>query len=292
MDSWTRASARGAGKPEPMKRGFKNVNLIIGGVLVLAIVVTAGLSFFHTPYDPNRMNMAKRFQSPGAEFLLGTDQYGRDILSRVMKGAVNSLIVGWVAVGIGMGFGIFFGSLSAFWRGWKDEGVMRLMDVLYGFPAVLSAILITSILGPGMVNSMLAIGIFNIPIFTRLTRGTSLSVWQRDFVTSARAVGQKNGSIIWGTILPNILSPLIVQGTVQFAIAILAEAALSYLGLGTQPPHASWGRMLNEAQTFMEVSPWLAIFPGLAIAWAVLGFNLLGDGLRDLLDPKLSRTRR
>ncbi|MCX5914320.1 MAG: ABC transporter permease [Deltaproteobacteria bacterium] len=275
-----------------MKRPIKNVNLIIGGILVLAILITAGLSSFYTPYDPNRMNMAKRFQPPGAEYLLGTDQYGRDILSRVMKGAMNSLVVGWVAVGIGMGFGVLLGSLAAFWRGWKSEGVLRLMDVLYGFPAVLSAILITSILGPGMVNSMLAIGIFNIPIFTRLTRGTSLSVWQRDFVTSARAVGQRNGAIIWGTILPNILSPLIVQGTVQFAIAILAEAALSYLGLGTQPPHASWGRMLNEAQTFMEISPWLAIFPGLAIAWAVLGFNMLGDGLRDLLDPKLSRARR
>jgi peptide/nickel transport system permease protein len=275
-----------------MKRGLKNVNLIIGGVLVLAILFAAGLSFFYTPYDPNRMNMPKRFQSPGAEHLLGTDQYGRDILSRVMKGAMNSLIVGWVAVGIGMGIGILLGSLAAFWRGWKSEGVLRLMDVLYGFPAVLSAILITSILGPGMVNSMLAIGIFNIPIFTRLTRGASLSVWRRDFVTSARAAGQRNGAIIWSTILPNILSPLIVQGTVQFAIAILAEAALSYLGLGTQPPHASWGRMLNEAQTFMEISPWLAIFPGLAIAWAVLGFNLLGDGLRDLLDPKLSRARR
>jgi peptide/nickel transport system permease protein len=275
-----------------MKRPIKNVNLIIGGTLVLAILVTAGLSSFYTPYDPNRMNMAKRFQPPGADYLLGTDQYGRDILSRVMKGAVNSLVVGWVAVGIGMGFGVLLGSLAAFWRGWKTEGVLRLMDVLYGFPAVLSAILITSILGPGMVNSMLAIGIFNIPIFTRLTRGASLSVWQRDFVTSARAVGQRNGAIIWSTILPNILSPLIVQGTVQFAIAILAEAALSYLGLGTQPPHASWGRMLNEAQTFMEISPWLAIFPGLAIAWAVLGFNLLGDGLRDLLDPKLSRARR
>jgi peptide/nickel transport system permease protein len=168
---------------------------------------------------------------------------------------------------------------------------MRLADVFYGFPAVLSAILITSILGPGMVNSMLAIGIFYIPIFARLTRGTSLSVWQRDYVISARAVGQTNRAIIWSTILPNILSPLIVQATVQFAIAILAEAALSYLGLGTQPPHASWGRMLNEAQTFMEISPWLAIFPGLAIAVAVLGFNLLGDGLRDFLDPRFARQK-
>jgi peptide/nickel transport system permease protein len=268
------------------------VNLILGGVLVLAILVTAGLSFFYTPFDPNRMNLSIRFQAPNPSHLLGTDQYGRDILSRVMKGAVNSLIVGWVAVGIGMAFGVLLGSLAAFWRGWKDEGVMRLVDVLYGFPAVLSAILITSIFGPGIVNSMVAIGVFNIPIFTRLTRGASLSVWQRDFVTSARAIGHSNRSLIWTTILPNVLSPLIVQGTVQFAIAILAEAALSYLGLGTQPPNASWGRMLNEAQTFMEISPWLAIFPGLAIAWAVLGFNLLGDGLRDLLDPKLSRARR
>ena len=169
---------------------------------------------------------------------------------------------------------------------------MRLVDVFYGFPAILSAILLTSVLGPGIVNSMLAIGIFNIPIFARLTRGASLSVWQRDFVTSARAVGQTHRGIIWSTILPNILSPLIVQGTVQFAIAILAEAALSYLGLGTQPPHASWGRMLSEAQTFMEISAGLAVFPGMAIAVAVLGFNMLGDGLRDLLDPKLSRKAR
>lgn len=268
------------------------MNLVVGGILVMAIVVTAFLSVFYTPHDPNRMNLSKRFQPPGPANFLGTDQYGRDILSRVMKGAVNSLVVGWVAVGIGMGFGVLLGSLAAYWMGWKDEGVMRLADVLYGFPAVLSAILITSIFGPGITNSMVAIGIFNIPIFARLTRGASLSVWQRDYVTSARAVGQTNKAIIWHTILPNILSPLIVQGTVQLAIAILAEAALSYLGLGTQPPHASWGRMLSEAQTFMEVSPWLAIFPGLAIAWAVLGFNLLGDGLRDLLDPKLTEARR
>ncbi len=269
----------------------RNINIILGAVLVSSILAAAGLSFFYTPYDPNRMDLAIRFQSPGPSHVLGTDQYGRDILSRVMKGAVNSLVVGWVAVGIGMGFGVLLGSLAALWGCWKDEGVMRLMDVLYGFPAVLSAILITSIFGPGIVNSMIAIGIFNIPIFTRLTRGSSLSVWQRDFVVSARAVGQSNVAIIWSTILPNILSPLIVQGTVQFAIAILAEAALSYLGLGTQPPHASWGRMLGEAQTFMDASPWLAIFPGLAIAWAVLGFNLLGDGLRDWLDPKLRNIR-
>jgi peptide/nickel transport system permease protein len=264
---------------------------MIGGFMALLIIATAIVSFLHTPYDPNRMNLRERFLSPSAKHWLGTDQYGRDILSRIMKGSINSLIVGWVAVGLGLSIGVLLGSLAAYWRGWRDEGIMRLADVFYGFPAVLSAILITSILGPGMVNSMLAIGIFYIPIFARLTRGASLSVWQRDYVTSARAIGQTNRAIIWSTILPNILSPLIVQATVQFAIAILAEAALSYLGLGTQPPHASWGRMLNEAQTFMEISPWLAIFPGMAIAVAVLGFNLLGDGLRDLLDPRFARQK-
>jgi peptide/nickel transport system permease protein len=273
-----------------LARPLRNVNLLVGGFLVLVIVATALLSFLYTPYDSNRMNLAQRFLPPGSSHLLGTDQYGRDIFSRVMKGAVNSIIVGWVAVGIGMGFGVLLGSLAAYWRGWRDEGIMRLVDVFYGFPAVLSAILITSTLGPGIINSMLAIGIFYIPIFARLTRGASLSIWQRDYITSARALGQSNRAIIWHAILPNILSPLIVQATVQFAIAILAEAALSYLGLGTQPPHASWGRMLNEAQTFMEISPGLAIFPGLAIAWAVLGFNLLGDGLRDLLDPRVTRS--
>jgi peptide/nickel transport system permease protein len=288
----TRGPVQAVGGAEALTRPLRNVNLLLGGILVLVIVAAALLSFVYTPYDPNRMNLSGRFLSPQSSHPFGTDQYGRDILSRVMKGAVNSIIVGWVAVGIGMGFGVLLGSLAAYWRGWRDEGIMRLVDVFYGFPAVLSAILLTSILGPGIVNSMLAIGIFYIPIFARLTRGASLSIWERDYVTSARAVGQSSREIIWHTILPNILSPLIVQATVQFAIAILAEAALSYLGLGTQPPHASWGRMLNEAQTFMEISPWLAVFPGLAIAVAVLGFNLLGDGLRDLLDPRLARVRR
>lgn len=270
---------------------FRNINFTIGFCITLAILLTAFLSLSYTPFDPNRMNLSARLQAPSVTHWLGTDQYGRDILSRVMKGAVNSIIVGFVAVSIGMSFGILFGSLAAFFKRWVDETIMRVSDVLYGFPAVLSAILITSILGPGVVNSMVAIGIFNIPIFVRLTRATSLSIWERDYVTSARAIGRSTGGIIWNYILPNILSHLIVQGTVQFAIAILAEAGLSYLGLGTQPPHASWGRMLQEAQTFMGTSAWLAIFPGCAIALAVLGLNLLGDGLRDMLDPKLSRTR-
>jgi peptide/nickel transport system permease protein len=273
-------------------RFFRNINFAIGFFIILAILAAALFSFGYTPYDPTRMNLSKRFQSPDGRHWLGTDQYGRDILSRVMKGAVNSIIVGLVAVTIGISFGIFLGSLAAFYRKWVDEAIMRISDVLYGFPAILSAILITSILGPGIVNSMIAIGIFNIPVFARLTRATSLVLWERDYVTSAKAIGRGNLGIVLNYILPNIRSSLIVQGTVQFAIAILAEAGLSYLGLGTQPPHASWGRMLQEAQTFMGTSPWLAIFPGCAIAFAVLGFNLLGDGLRDMLDPKLARIQR
>ncbi len=272
-----------------LRHPFRNINFTIGFFITLIILLTALLSFVFTPFDPNRMNLSERFQAPSKYHWLGTDQYGRDILSRVMKGSINSIVVGLVAVSIGMGFGILLGSIAAFYRRWMDELIMRISDVLYGFPAVLSAILITSVLGPGTINSMIAIGIFNIPIFSRLTRATSLSIWERDYVTSARAIGRSDAGIIWKYILPNILSSLIVQGTVQFAIAILAEAGLSYLGLGTQPPHASWGRMLNEAQTFMGTSPYLAIFPGCAIALAVLGFNLLGDGLRDMLDPKLSR---
>jgi len=272
-----------------LRRSFRNINFTIGFFITLTILLTALLSMVYTPYDPNRMNLSQRFQSPNKTYWLGTDQYGRDILSRVIKGSVNSIVVGLVAVSIGMGFGILLGSAAAFYRRWMDEVIMRFSDVLYGFPAVLSAILITSILGPGTINSMIAIGIFNIPIFARLTRATSLSIWERDYVTSARAIGRSDVGIVWRYILPNILSPIIVQATVQFAIAILAEAGLSYLGLGTQPPHASWGRMLNEAQTFMGTSPYLAIFPGCAIALSVLGLNLLGDGLRDMLDPKLSR---
>src|SRR4030042_1409345 len=231
------------------RRLFRNISFAIGFSITLTILFTALLSFSYTPYDPNRMSLSERFQSPNGTHWLGTDQYGRDIFSRVMKGSANSIFVGLVAVSIGMSFGILLGSLAAFYKRWVDEAVMRISDVLYGFPAVLSAILITSILGPGIMNSMMAIGIFNIPIFARLTRATSLSIWERDYVTSAKAIGRNDVGIVWNYVLPNILSSLVVQGTVQFAIAILAEAGLSYLGLGTQPPHASWGRMLNEAQT-------------------------------------------
>jgi peptide/nickel transport system permease protein len=270
-----------------MGRCFNNLNFTLGMILSTIVVVMALVSLFWTPYDPNSMNVRDRMQPPSLEHPLGTDQYGRDLLSRVMTGAVNSIIVGLMTVAIGMGAGIVLGLVSAWGGDWVDEVIMRFSDLLFGFPAVLSAILITAVLGPSVVNAMLAIGIFYIPVFARLTRASALTVKGLNYITAARAAGHGEIAIIRRHVLPNILSPLIVQATIQFAVAILAEAGLSYLGLGTQPPHASWGRMLNEAQTFMELAPWMAIFPGVAIAWAVLGFNLLGDGLRDILDPRL-----
>lgn len=260
-------------------------------MLTAVVIVVALISLIWTPYDGNRMNARARLQSPSLSHPLGTDHYGRDTLSRVMVGAVNSIIVGLVTVAIGLTAGVLLGLAAAYYGRWVDESIMRFSDLLFGFPAVLSAILITSILGPSMINAMLAIGIFYIPIFARLTRAVSLSIWEREYIAAARACGLGELAIVWHHVLPNILSPLMIQGTIQFAVAILAEAGLSYLGLGTQPPHASWGRMLNEAQTYMNISPWIAIFPGLAIAWSVLGFNLLGDGLRDTLDPKMVRVR-
>jgi peptide/nickel transport system permease protein len=272
-----------------VKRVFRNLNFSAGFVLSAVIIFMALTSLIWTPHDPNSMNSRHRLEAPSLPYPLGTDQYGRDILSRVMVGSVNSIIVGLVTVSIGMSLGVLSGLIAAYYGRVTDEVIMRLSDLLFGFPAVLTAILITSVLGPSMINAMLAIGIFYIPVFARLTRALAMTIWEQEYIAAARASGISECAIVWRHVLPNILSPLIIQGTIQFAVAILAEAALSYLGVGTQPPHASWGRMLYEAQTFMSIAPWMAIYPGAVIAWSVLGFNLLGDGLRDLLDPKMMR---
>jgi len=265
----------------------RNASFTIGAVIVGLIALTACVSLFYTPYDSIKMAIEDRLQGPSSAHLLGTDQYGRDILSRIMQGTQNSILVGVVAVGIGMSLGVLLGLWVAFSSGWVDEAVMRTMDVIYAFPAILNAILLVAILGPGIINAMIAIGIHNVPIFARLARGSVLRAREEEYVLAAYSLGRRRWTVAWRHILPNILSSLIVQGTIQFAVAILAEAALSYLGLGTQLPYPSWGRMLREAQTFMRLAPGLAIFPGLAIAFSVLGLNLLGDGLRDLLDPRL-----
>jgi peptide/nickel transport system permease protein len=252
-------------------------------------VLTAAVSLVYTPQDPLQMFIAGRLHGPSAAHLLGTDQYGRDLLSRIMRGAVTSIAVGLIGVGIGMGIGVCLGMLSGYFGGWLDEAFMRLIDAVQGFPAILSALLFSAVFRPGIVISMVAIGIAFIPVFARLTRGSFLELREREFVLAARALGAGDRVVILRHILPNTLSPLIVQATISFPVAILAEAALSYLGLGSQPPNPSWGLMLKDAQNFLSLNPWYAIFPGSAIALSVLGLNLLGDGLRDLLDPRLAR---
>lgn len=273
------------------QRALRHGSFAIGGVLTLLVLGAALLSLWWTPWSPFEMDMAQRLAPPGGAHWLGTDAFGRDVASQLLVGARSSLIAGVVAVGIGLVIGTAFGLLAAARRGWVEELVMRLADFSFAFPAVLSAILFTAAWGAGLVNAIVAIGIFNIPVFARVSRAGALSVWSREYVLAARACGKGQLRITLEHVLPNIASALIVQATVQFALAILAEAALSYLGLGTQPPQPSWGRMLSEAQTLMYQAPLLAVWPGAAIACAVLGLNLLGDGLRDVLDPRLARSR-
>jgi peptide/nickel transport system permease protein len=273
------------------KRALGHRSFVIGAVLSLLLVVAALLSLVWTPHSPYEVDMGAKLLPPDARHWLGTDPYGRDVASLLLVGARASIVVGVVAVSIGLVIGTAFGLLAAAKRGWVEETIMRLADFGFAFPAILSAIMLTAVFGAGMVNAIIAIGIYNIPTFARITRASANAVWSREFVLAARASGKGAFSITMEHVLPNILSVLIVQATIRFAIAILAEAALSYLGLGTQPPQPSWGRMLSEAQTLLFQAPMLAVFPGVAIALAVLGLNLLGDGLRDLFDPRLARKR-
>jgi peptide/nickel transport system permease protein len=273
------------------RRARRNPSFMIGLVLSVLLVLAAALSFVWTPFDPYNVDMALKLRAPDAQHWLGTDPYGRDVASLLLVGARASIAVGLIAVGIGLVIGTAFGLLASARRGWVEELIMRVSDFAFAFPAILSAIMMTAVFGPGMVNAIIAIGIYNIPTFARITRASANAVWGREYVLAARACGKGRLSITLEHVLPNILSALIVQATIRFAIAILAEAALSYLGLGTQPPQPSWGRMLSEAQTLLFQAPLLGVFPGLAIALAVMGLNLLGDGLRDLFDPRLARKR-
>jgi len=274
-----------------MHRALRHKSFAIGAALVLLLVATALLSYVWTPYSAAELDIPNKLAPPSAAHWLGTDSLGRDIVSLLIVGSRNSIAVGFIAVGIGILFGAALGLLAAARRGWVEELVMRFADFTFAFPALLSAIMLTAIYGPGLVTSIVAIGIFNVPVFARITRAAANSVWSREFVLAARACGKGRLRITLEHVLPNIASQLFVQATIQFAIAILAEAALSYLGLGTQPPTPSWGRMLNEAQAMMYQRWQLAVWPGLAIVLSVLGLNLMGDGLRDLLDPRLARRR-
>ncbi len=279
-------------KPQStLSRALKHTGFVTGMVILLTLIFCAVVSVFWSPYPVADIDIPNKLASPSAAHWLGTDSLGRDIASLLWVGSQNTLLVGLIAVGIGLSVGVPLGLLASAKRGWVEEVIMRASDFTFAFPALLSAILLTAIYGPGLVISITAIGIFNIPVFARVTRGAANTIWTRDYTLAAMAAGKSKWTITWRHVLPNMASVLIVQASVQFAIAILAEAALSYLGLGTQAPQPSWGRMLNEAQSQMFQAPWLAVYPGMAIATAVLGLNLLGDGLRDLMDPRLARLR-
>jgi len=274
-----------------LARARQHVGFQVGAALLVLFVGTALISIVWTPWPVDELAMRLKLQPWSAQHWLGTDHLGRDVLSRIMVGAQTSITVGLIAVALGMSAGVALGAWAAARGGWVDEALSRTSDLIFAFPAVLIAILITSVLGASARNAILAIAIFNVPVFARVTRGAALALWSRDFVRAATAMGRGPVGITARHILPNIMSVLIVQATIQFAVAILAEAGLSYLGLGAQPPVPSWGRMLRDAQTYIFQAPELALWPGLAVALAVLGLNMLGDGLRDLLDPRLRLLR-
>jgi peptide/nickel transport system permease protein len=277
--------------PRRWRQALHHPSLVAGALLSAAVALLALLSLAWTPHDALAIDMTRRLQPPDGTHWLGTDSLGRDLFSQLMVGARASLWVGLAAVGLGAGAGIALGCWAAAAGGWVDGALMRAADFGFAFPALLVAILLAALHGPGLATSVAAIALFNVPVFARVTRSAARGIWAREYVLAARAAGKGPWRITVDHVLPNTGALLVVQATVAFATAILAEAALSYLGLGTQPPQPSWGRMLADAQSQMFQAPLLALWPGLAIVTAVLGLNLLGDGLRDLLDPRLARQR-
>ncbi|RIY03291.1 ABC transporter permease [Aureimonas flava] len=273
-----------------MRAGRGRARLAFGGAIVATLVAAAAVAPFWTPSPvPLRLRLAERLEAPLASGLLGTDQLGRDVLSLLMLGAGTSLATALVAVLIGAALGGLVGLAAAEVGGRAGGALMRGADVLFAFPPILSAMMLAAALGTGFWSATAAIALFTLPVFARVTRATTLSVLGRDFVTAARALGRTGPAIARFHVLPNIAGTLAIQVSLQMGLAILTEAGLGYLGLGRRPPTPSWGRMLADAQTYMGSAPWLALAPGCAIALAVLGFNLIGDGLRDRLDPRSRR---
>lgn len=267
------------------------VNLVIGAVLVGLVVAAALVSLVWTPHDYETIDVARRFLPPGADHWLGTDQFGRDVVSELMAGARSSVAIAFVAVLLGGAIGSLMGLVAASAGGLVEDAVMRLTDFSLAFPALLFAIMLGALFGPSFANAVVAIAFISVPVFARVVRGATLQVRSQDYVLAARAGARTPIQILWDHVVPNVLPAITVLATIEFAIAILVEAALSYLGLGVQPPTPSWGRMLAQAQTLLYLAPQLAIYPGLCIMIAVLGFNMLGDGLRDVADPRLTEGR-
>ncbi len=261
-------------------------NFLLGAALLLILISILAVSLFYLPYDPNEMNTKAIFQHPSFAHPLGTDNFGRDILSRVMKGSQVAFLVGLSSVSIGLVIGLVLGALAGYAGGWVDEGIMRVIDAQMAFPGVILALVIITVFGTGTFNTALALGITAVPRFTRITRAGFLQIKNLDYIKAARSWGVPTPRLMALHILPNMVSPLLVTMSLGIAGAILSEAGLSYLGLGIQPPHPSWGKMLFEAQAFLLTHPWYAFIPGAMITATVLGFNLLGDGLRDLSDRR------
>jgi peptide/nickel transport system permease protein len=274
--------------PDELRRLRANRLTIIGTTLTLLIVALALLANQVAPYDPIALNARHRLEGPSGDFRFGTDRLGRDILSRVVHGARSSLGIAATSVAVSLIVGSTLGLFAGYFGGVLDLVIGRIMDVLFSFPALLLAIAVAAMLGPGLRNTALAIAVVYTPLFVRVIRGPVISERHRDYVQAARVIGASHPAIIYRHILPNVVSPIIIQASAALSTAILIEAALSYIGLGTQPPEPSWGTMLSEGRTFLETAPWMSIFPGLAIALTVLAFNLVGDGLRDAFDPTLS----
>ncbi|MGV1771568.1 ABC transporter permease [Agrobacterium vitis] len=269
-----------------LARLFLRPTLLIGGLIITLLVAIALLSLVWTPLPPTRMQIIYKLKPPLVHGLLGTDQLGRDLTSMLMVGAWNSLSTAMAAVVLGAGVGTLFGVTVAARRGMVEALTMRINDVIFAIPPILSAMMLGALLGTGRLTAIIAIAVFMVPVFARVTASAALQVWSRDYVLAARAAGKGQVLITIEHVLPNIASQIIVQIAIQLGLAILTEAGLSFLGLGMPPPAPTWGRMLADSQTYLAAAPWLAILPGLAIALTVLGFNMLGDGLRDLLDPR------
>ncbi len=270
-----------------LRRLARHRGALIGASLVLVIALAAVLAPVIAPFDPADMGVGPSLVGPSREHPMGTDTFGRDIFSRVLHGARLSLGVGLLAVAISAGLGILIGLLAGYYGGLLDDILMRLVDVLLAFPGILLALAIVSVLGISLTNLMIAVGIGGVPSFARLIRGSTLTVKEYLYVTVARSIGARDAAIIARHILPNVISPIIVYATLRIAFAIIATSSLSYLGLGAKPPTPEWGVMLSDGREFLRVAPWVTTFPGLAIMVSVMGVNLLGDGLRDVLDPRL-----
>jgi peptide/nickel transport system permease protein len=269
-------------------RGIRRYPIgLVGAAIVVLVVLLAISADVITPYDPV-WQIDERLTPPNADYVLGLDEFGRDVYSRIIYGARVSLYAGIISViVIALPIGAALGVLAGYFRGWMDTLLSRLVDMMFAFPSLLLAITIVGVLGPSLTNTMLAIGIVYAPTFARIARGSTLAVANLDYIMASRTIGAGNERIIVRHVLPNIAAPLIIQTTLALSTAILIEATLSFLGLGTQPPMPSWGTMLGTGRRYMELAPWVAIYPGVAIMIAVLGFNLAGDGLRDALDPRL-----